>query len=210
MNKKSTILIDFIFSLLGLNTYTITLLLSFYLLDDVTNFITWYRLIYINIFDKLYTIVNSQKKEMICKSANKTESIVRRVTLSATNKAYCPTLHKMVQAHAIRSKSRAELTKQLGDLKQELSSLKVQKLSNQNQNKLVKIGSVRKDIARVLTVMSQTKRQQLAIFYAGKKYIPTDLRAKKTRAIRRQMTKFESSSKTLKQQKKDIHFPQRK
>jgi large subunit ribosomal protein L35e len=69
---------------------------------------------------------------------------------------------------------------------------------------------VRKDIARVLTVISHTRREQLRIFYAGKKYIPTDLREKKTRAMRRRMTKFEDAQKTLKQHKKDIHFPQRK
>jgi large subunit ribosomal protein L35e len=58
--------------------------------------------------------------------------------------------------------------------------------------------------------MSHNQREQLRVFYKGKKYIPLDIRAKKTRAIRRQLTAHEAGQKTLKQQKKDIHFPIRK
>ena len=47
------------------------------------------------------------------------------------------------------------------------------------------IGVVRKSIARVHTVYNQKQREALRAAYAGKKYIPQDLRAKKTRAIRR-------------------------
>ena len=48
---------------------------------------------------------------------------------------------------------------------------------------------VRKSIARVLTVTNQKQRQNLRDFYKGKKYLPLDLRAKRTRAIRRRLTK---------------------
>jgi len=48
---------------------------------------------------------------------------------------------------------------------------------------------IRKGIARVLTVTNLKQRQHLREFYKGKKYLPLDLRAKKTRAIRRQLTK---------------------
>ncbi len=69
---------------------------------------------------------------------------------------------------------------------------------------------MRKSIARVLTVISQTQRDQLRLFYKGKKYLPLDLRTKKTRAIRRRLTTHEATKKTLKQTKKDIHFSTRK
>lgn len=46
--------------------------------------------------------------------------------------------------------------------------------------------------------------------YAKSKYVPLDLRPKKTRAIRRRLTKHEAALKTEKQTKKDIHFPTRK
>ena len=49
--------------------------------------------------------------------------------------------------------------------------------------------TVRKSIARVLTVMNQKARQNLHDFYKTKKYAPLDLRPKKTRAIRRRLTK---------------------
>lgn len=58
--------------------------------------------------------------------------------------------------------------------------------------------------------MSHNQREQLRLFYKGKKYVPLDLRAKKTRAIRRRLTADEAGKKTLKQIKKETHFPQRK
>lgn len=77
-------------------------------------------------------------------------------------------------------------------------------------SKLSKIGVVRKSIARVLTVYNQTQKAHLREFYGKSKYMPKDLRAKKTRAIRRALTHHEKSIKTLKQQKKDAYFPLRK
>lgn len=68
---------------------------------------------------------------------------------------------------------------------------------------------VRKSIARVLTVINANQRAQLRIFYKNKKYLPLDLRAKQTRAIRRRMTKHEATMITEKQKKKQSHFPQR-
>lgn len=48
---------------------------------------------------------------------------------------------------------------------------------------------VRKSIARVLTVVNQKTRANLRELYKNKKHLPLDLRAKKTRAIRRRLTK---------------------
>lgn len=69
---------------------------------------------------------------------------------------------------------------------------------------------VRKSIARVLTVISQTQRAQLRLFLRGKKFKPLDLRPKKTRAIRRKLTKHEAGLKTLRQKKKETAFPKRR
>lgn len=41
--------------------------------------------------------------------------------------------------------------------------------------------TVRKAIARVLTVVNQKTRQNLRELYKGKKHLPLDLRVKKTR-----------------------------
>ncbi|KAH7887741.1 ribosomal L29 protein-domain-containing protein [Phlebopus sp. FC_14] len=115
-----------------------------------------------------------------------------------------------VKAYELQSKSKNDLTKQLSELKNELLTLRVQKTTGGAPSKLTKINVVRKSIARVLTVMNQKSRQNLREFYKNKKYLPLDLRPKKTRAIRRRLTKKEASLRTLKQRKKDIHFPVRK
>jgi len=115
-----------------------------------------------------------------------------------------------VKAYELQSKSKNDLSKQLVELKNELLALRVQKIAGGSASKLTKINTVRKSIARVLTVMNHKARQNLREYYKDKKYLPLDLRAKKTRAIRRRLTKHEASLKTLKQRKKDAHFPIRK
>jgi len=115
-----------------------------------------------------------------------------------------------VKANELQSKTRNDLTKQLDELKRELLTLRVQKIAGGSAAKLTKINTVRKSIARVLTVTNQKARQNIREYYKNKKYLPLDLRPKKTRAIRRRLTKNEKSLKTLKQRKKDAHFPRRK
>ncbi|KAJ8086621.1 60S ribosomal protein L35, L29 [Marasmius tenuissimus] len=115
-----------------------------------------------------------------------------------------------VKAYELQSKSKADLSKQLLELKNELLALRVQKIAGGSASKLTKINTVRKSIARVLTVINQKTRQNLREYYKDKKYLPLDLRPKRTRAIRRRLTKHEKSLKTLKQTKKDQNFPIRK
>jgi len=115
-----------------------------------------------------------------------------------------------VKAYELQSKSKNDLAKQLTELKQELLQLRVQKIAGGSASKLTKIHTVRKSIARVLTVMNQKARQNLREYYKKKKYLPLDLRPKRTRAIRRRLTPSERSLVTEKQHKKNIHFPTRK
>lgn len=110
----------------------------------------------------------------------------------------------------MRNQSKDDLKAKLKDLKEELARLRVQKVSGGNAPKLAQIGVVRKSIARVLTVISQTQREQLRLLYKGKKYTPLDLRTKQTRAIRRRLSATDKARKTVRQQKKDQHFPLRK
>ncbi|KAK2466209.1 hypothetical protein APHAL10511_001851 [Amanita phalloides] len=112
-----------------------------------------------------------------------------------------------VKAYELQSKSKNDLTRQLQDLKQELLQLRVQKIAGGAASKLTKIATVRKSIARVLTVMNQKARQNLREYYKNKKYLPLDLRPKKTRAIRRRLTKHERSLKTERQKKREQNFP---
>ncbi|RVX71717.1 60S ribosomal protein L35 [Exophiala mesophila] len=107
-------------------------------------------------------------------------------------------------------KGKDDLQKQLDELKTELGSLRVQKISGGATSKLTRIHDLRKSIARVLTVINANQRHQLRLFYAKKKYLPLDLRAKQTRAIRRRLSKKDASRVTEKQKKKQTHFPARK
>merc|ERR1711869_61172 len=70
-----------------------------------------------------------------------------------------------------------------------------------------KIKVVRQNIARVLTVINETQKGALRQHYDGLKYAPLDLRVKKTRAIRRRLTKFEAGKKTNRQAARDALFP---
>ena len=68
---------------------------------------------------------------------------------------------------------------------------------------------VRKAIAKVLTVINEKRRDQARVDHK-KKRTPLDLRYKKTRAFRKRLTKFETTRKTVRQQKRDSNFRPRK
>jgi large subunit ribosomal protein L35e len=59
-------------------------------------------------------------------------------------------------------------------------------------------------------VINEKRRDQAREDNKKKKYTPHDLRAKKTRAFRKRLTKFELTRKSLRQQKKASNFRQRK
>lgn len=69
---------------------------------------------------------------------------------------------------------------------------------------------MRKSIARTLTVINQEQRAALRKSFASAKYTPLDLRSKKTRAIRRRLTKAQATATTVKADKKAAAFPKRK
>ena len=93
-----------------------------------------------------------------------------------------------VKAHEIRNKTKTELLGQLSELKSELQTLRVAKVMGGAATKLSKIRLVRKNIARVLTVYNQSMKKKLRELYQNEKFIPKELRAKKTRAMRRRLT----------------------
>ena len=115
-----------------------------------------------------------------------------------------------VKAHELRGRKKEDLLHQLNELKTELQQLHVAKVTGGAPSKLSKIKVVRKSIARVMTVISHSQRENLRKFHAAKKYKPLDLRMKKTRAMRRALNKHEASQKTLRQIKKETHFSIRK
>ncbi|XP_014782799.1 60S ribosomal protein L35 [Octopus bimaculoides] len=115
-----------------------------------------------------------------------------------------------VKAKDLRGKRKEELLTQVKELKNELAHLRVAKVTGGQASKLSKIRVVRKSIARVLTVINQTQKENLRKFYRNKKFKPKDLRPKKTRAMRRELTKKEKSLMTHRQAKKRMLWKIRK
>merc|ERR1712060_479502 len=105
-----------------------------------------------------------------------------------------------VKAYELRNKTNKELLKEVDELKSELSQLRVAKATGAAASKLAKIRVIRKNIARVLTVYNQKMRKDARETYSGKKYVPLDLRPKKTRALRRALTKGQKTKVTRKEQ----------
>mmetsp|Transcript_102088 Transcript_102088/g.152946 ORF Transcript_102088/g.152946 Transcript_102088/m.152946 type:complete len:124 (-) Transcript_102088:19-390(-) len=115
-----------------------------------------------------------------------------------------------VKAYELRSKTSKELLKELDEMKAELSQLRVAKVAGGAASKLAKIKIVRKNIARILTVYNQKQKAEARKQYKGKKYLPLDLRPKKTRAIRRALKPEQKNAKTTKAKTKLSNFPMRR
>ena len=83
-------------------------------------------------------------------------------------------------------------------------------LANHRKGVLAKVRAVRKNIAKVLTVLNEKRRATARDAFSKKKYLSYDLRAKKTRAFRRKMTAFERKKQTLRAHKKSTNNKMRK
>jgi len=120
-----------------------------------------------------------------------------------------------LKAFELSTKTAKELLKELEDLKQELSGLRVAKATGAAAAKLAKIKLVRKNIARVYTVYNQKAKADARVKYiTGKKYsakyVPQDLRPKKTRALRRALTSAQKKIVTKKTAVRVSNFPARR
>ena len=116
----------------------------------------------------------------------------------------------MVKASTLRKKTEEQLNKDLEEYRKNLAELKFNKVSASHQMKVSKLRTVRKDIARVLTVLNTMKKDAAREKYAKAKHRPLDLRPQKTRKLRRSLTKHQRSLTILKLRKRAENFPQRK
>ena len=139
---------------------------------------------------------------------------------------------KETSAAEYRKKNTTELLADLKKLREELQTIRFTKVTGTAVSKLSKIKPLRKQIARILTIIRENKKTEVISKLLTKetkevidgketsvsktiknlkmKHLPLDLRPKKTRAIRRKMTKFESKLLTLKLFKRKLSFPMRK
>ena len=137
-----------------------------------------------------------------------------------------------ISAAEYRKKKNNELIADLKKLREELQKIRFNIQSGTAVSKLSKIKSLRKQIARVLTIIRENTKNEVISKLLTKekkevkddkeetitttiknlkmKHIPLDLRPKKTRAMRRRLTKFENKLVTLKQLKRKLNFPKRK
>ena len=139
---------------------------------------------------------------------------------------------KETSAAEYRKKNTTELLADLKKLREELQTIRFTKVTGTAVSKLSKIKPLRKQIARILTIIRENKKSEVISKLLTKetkevvdgkestvsktiknlkmKHLPLDLRPKKTRALRRKMTKFESKLLTLKLFKRKLSFPVRK
>eukprot|EP00353_Schmidingerella_taraikaensis_P004368 CAMPEP_0185587438 /NCGR_PEP_ID=MMETSP0434-20130131/49151_1 /TAXON_ID=626734 ORGANISM="Favella taraikaensis, Strain Fe Narragansett Bay" /NCGR_SAMPLE_ID=MMETSP0434 /ASSEMBLY_ACC=CAM_ASM_000379 /LENGTH=123 /DNA_ID=CAMNT_0028209323 /DNA_START=44 /DNA_END=415 /DNA_ORIENTATION=+ len=110
----------------------------------------------------------------------------------------------------LKDQDKAGLEKKLVEYKKELSQLRVNQQVSGTASKLGKIGTMRKNIARILTVLNQTERANLRKFYAGKKFTPKSLRPKLTHTRRLALKPKEKARKTRAQLRIGAKFPLRK
>ena len=137
-----------------------------------------------------------------------------------------------VNAKDYRKKENKDLLTDLKKLREDLQTIRFTKVSGTAVAKLSKIKTLRKQIARVLTIIRENKKAEViknlrtkttkeekdgkeeevktTIKNLKMKHIPLDLRPKRTRAMRRRMTKFERKLVTLRQLKRKLNFPMRK
>ena len=112
----------------------------------------------------------------------------------------------------LRDKSKDDLLKQLVEFKKELSQLRVAQQASGAASKVCKIGGMRKNIARILTVLSQKERDNLRKFYSDKKMrksTPKSLKPKLTRRRRLALKDNEKNRKTRRQIRIAARFPKR-
>ncbi|PVV04288.1 hypothetical protein BB560_001213 [Smittium megazygosporum] len=114
-----------------------------------------------------------------------------------------------VNVAELREKSKAELLQTVSQMKKQIIGLRHQHASGGSGSQGVKIRELRKNIARVLTVITQEERKKVLLASKGKR-IPLDLRFKKTRAMRRALSTSELNKKTLRQKKRITHFSVKK
>jgi large subunit ribosomal protein L35e len=111
----------------------------------------------------------------------------------------------------IRDSEAEAIRANIDKLKDELRTLRNSKASSGSATKLAKIKTVRRNIARNLTILNQKERANLAgKLHQGSGKRAIFLRTKLTRAVRRSLTTHQKSKLITKVQKRQLNFPVRK
>jgi large subunit ribosomal protein L35e len=92
---------------------------------------------------------------------------------------------KHAKPSELKAKSRAELLEELAKLEKKLFELRGQIGSSSSAEKLSTIRTVRKDVARVKTILMEQQRSALLAKYKDAKFVPKDIRKKVVKSQRR-------------------------
>ncbi|OHT04529.1 ribosomal protein L29 [Tritrichomonas foetus] len=92
-----------------------------------------------------------------------------------------------LKAHELAEKNRADLLETLATLEKKLFELRAQIATQSSRQKLSEILTVRRDVARVKTVLMEQQRKALKEKYAEAKHIPKDIRSHEVKARRQQL-----------------------
>merc|ERR1712071_467406 len=95
----------------------------------------------------------------------------------------------------IRDQNKKELLEKVATLRQELATLRVAKVTGQSTSKVGKINTVRKDIARVLTVINQAQKAELQSSTVARRPDPPILNHERPVPCERDSTSTNSVSK---------------
>ncbi|GIQ85986.1 ribosomal protein L29 [Kipferlia bialata] len=117
---------------------------------------------------------------------------------------------KALRCSELREMSTEDLQEKLATMKAQLLKLRVQKYVSAQPSKISEMCVVRKDVARLLTVLSQRVRAEARVEYNGKKYAPRDLRPQLTHAMRLRLRPSQKAIKSLRVQKAEKAFPLRR
>ena len=132
-------------------------------------------------------------------------------------------------AELVKRQGEGELLQELKKQREELQNIRFTKVSGTAVAKLSKIKVLRKNIARILTVINNNSKQKVirdlrnryrkegeelvldrTVKNLKAKRLPTNLRVKKTRAMRRALTKSQDRKVNVRVLKQRLNFPTRK
>ena len=110
----------------------------------------------------------------------------------------------------MRKSNENELLVMLEGQRKGLVSLRTSKVASAPQVKLAQIKVVRKNVAKLMTVINEKRRAAAKDVWKNKKYTPKDLRTKGTKSSRSGLSKDEKKIQTVRAQKKAANFRLRK
>lgn len=119
---------------------------------------------------------------------------------------------KAKEIKELRNKGKQDLLKQLDELKKELHGLRVAQVAAGAPAKVAQIRAVRKNIARINTILMQITKQKVRESYRKRKssLLPLDLRPRLTRRERLRLPQELRFKKCKRARKRIQRYPQRK